>query len=118
MKTITPKLKKYIEKSVLAVGTTSLKQPHVIAVSCVNVLSKNKVIITDNFMHKTIKNIKKNNKISLCLWGNQGGYELKGSTNYYNKGRWLDFVKAMKKNKGLPAKGAIIVNIKNISKLA
>lgn len=117
MKTITPKLKKYIERSVLAVGTLYSKQPHVIAVSCVKVLSKNKVLITDNFMRKTTRNIKKNNKISLCLWGNQGGYEITGTANYYNKGKWLNFVKSMKKNKGLPAKGAIIVNIKNISQL-
>jgi len=118
MKNITPKLKKYIEKSVLAVGTEYSKQPHVIAVSCVNVLSKNKVIITDNFMSKTTRNIKKNNKISLCLWGNQGGYEITGTADYYNKGKWAEFVKSMKENRGLPAKGAIIVNIKNISKLA
>jgi hypothetical protein len=106
------KLKKQIEKSVLAVATSKNNKPHQIAIACVKVLGNN-LIITDNFMKETRKNIKSNNKVSLIFWKNKG-YELRGNAKYYSSGKWLNFVRNLKENKGFKPKGAVVVKIKEI----
>jgi len=103
-------LKKQIEKSVLALATSKNNKPHQIAVACVKVLGDS-LIITDNFMKETKNNIKLNNKVSLLFWKNKG-YELRGNAKYYSSGKWLNFVKNLKENKGYKPKGAIVVKIK------
>jgi len=108
------KLKKQIEKSILALATSKNNKPHQIAVSCVKVLGSN-LIITDNFMKETKKNIKSNSKISLLFWKDKG-YELKGNAKYYPSGKWLNFVKNLKENKGYKPKGAIVIKINGIKK--
>jgi len=109
------KLKKQIERSVLALATSKNNKPHQIAVACVKVLGNN-LIITDNFMKDTKKNIKSNGNISLIFWTNKG-YELKGNAKYYSSGKWLNFVKNLKENKSYKPKGAIIIKINKIKKL-
>lgn len=39
-----------------------------------------------------------------------------GKAEYYSKGKWKNYVKEMKGNKGMPAKGAILVSVKEIIK--
>ncbi|MDD5639155.1 MAG: hypothetical protein PHO28_04620 [Candidatus Pacebacteria bacterium] len=34
-----------------------------------------------------------------------------GKAKYYKKGEWLNYVKKLKENKGLPAKGAIVIKV-------
>jgi len=41
-----------------------------------------------------------------------------GQAIYFTQGEWIDYIRKMKENKNLPAKGAIIVNISKIIKLA
>ena len=110
------KLKKEIEKSILSFATSLNNKPHQIAVAAVKVI-KNELIITDNFMRETKRNIRKNNNVSVVFWGAKGGYELKGKAKYFSLGKWLDFVKNLKENKSFKPKGAIIVRIINIKKL-
>ena len=107
--------KKLIEKGVIALATCRNNNPHVIPVACAKVVGKN-LVITDNFMKKTKENIKKNKNVALALWKGDHVYKLSGKASYYNKGNWLEFVKKMKENKGLPAKGAIVIKVNGISK--
>jgi hypothetical protein len=114
---ITEEIKKIIESNVLALATTDKKgNPHCIAVGDVKVISNNQILIGNNYMVETIENIKRNPNVALIVWDNKGGYELKGNVEYFNKGKWLNFVKKI--HKGYSAKGAILVNIKEIKKLA
>jgi len=108
-------LKKYIEKSILSLATSKNNKPHQIAVSAVKVLGDN-LIITNNFMQETKRNIASNNKVSLIFWGNKGGYELRGNAKYFSSGKWFNFVKNMGENKNFNPKGAIVVKIKQIKK--
>ncbi|HNV97612.1 MAG TPA: pyridoxamine 5'-phosphate oxidase family protein [bacterium] len=111
------KIKNLIEKNPLAFATILNNKPNVIGVACVKVLDKNKILITDNYMKTTIKNISKNNNVALIVWDkNLNGYKLIGRAKYYNSGKYLEFIKKMKENHGLPAKGAIIVKISKIIK--
>ncbi len=77
------------------------------------VISKDEILITDNYMNQTIKDILKNNNVCLVAWNKKlKGYKTIGKAKYYTIGKWKEFVEKMKENKGLPAKGAILVKVK------
>lgn len=110
------KIKGLIEKNVLSLATSKNNKPHQIAVAYVKVLD-DRIIITNNFMQETKRNIISNKNVSLIFWSDNGGYELRGKADYSSSGKWLDFVRNLKENKGLKPKGAIIVKIKKIKRL-
>jgi len=115
------KIKEMIEKNPLALSTTNKEgKPHVIAVTDVKLIDENQLLIGNNFMKKTIDNIKNNPNVSLAVWDNKKGskaegYGIDGIAEYYEKGKFLDMIKKI--HQGCPARGAIVVNIKKISKL-
>lgn len=116
-------LKKLIEENALALATADRNKPHCIAVGFVKVIPKNKLLITDNYMVETRKNIQKNPNIALTVWNkdwkkNCTGYELKGTAKYFTSKKWYGMVKKIPENKGMPCKGAILVTINKIKKLA
>ena len=120
MNTINDDQKKLIEQEAIAVATVNSDgSPNVIAVSFVKVVSENEMIITDNLMNTTLENIKRDSRICLAVWTHEWseGYKIIGEANYHADGKWLKFVKKMKENEGFPAKGAILVKVKNIYKL-
>ena len=114
------KIKTMLEKLPLYIATASNNgMPHVITVVCVEVIDDKTLLITDNYMKTTRRNIRSNGKIEVLVYDKKWkGYRINGKAKYYNSGKWLDFVKGMKENKRHPAKGAIIVNIMKIIKLS
>jgi len=122
MAEITEELKDLIEGHALGFATVDESgNPHNIAVGDVKIVSKNQVIIGDVYIVETTKNIKKNNNVSLVVWNkdweeNCTGYELKGTAEYFSEGKWVEMAKKI--HEGFPIKGAIIVTINKIKKLA
>lgn len=113
--------KKLIEKRVLGFATSDLDgKPNVIAVSAAKVIEEDKILITDNYMGKSRQNLLKNSQVAIVVWskGEEEGYQFKGVVQYLTSGKWKKFVEEMKENKGLPAKAAVLVTIKEIYKLA
>ena len=90
--------------------------PHNIAVE-INDIRDNKIIITNNFMNTTIENIKSNPNVSLVFWENDEGIEIDGIVEYFDSGKWFDFVKELPENEEFDVKGAIVIEIKNIKKI-
>ena len=120
MVNINKDLKKLIEANPLALATVNFdNKPNVIAVACVKVVSGNQIIITDNYMKQTKKNLTKNNHVCLVVWDKDwNGYKLIGKAKYFSEGKWKMFVEERPENKGLPAKGAVLVTISQVFKLA
>lgn len=116
---MTPKIKKLIEENPVAFATVDNSgKPNVIAVACVKVISKNQILITDNYMKRTKENLEKNNNVCLAVWDkNWNGYKLIGSAEYFTTGKWKRFVEQMPENKKLPAKGAILIAVSKLIKL-
>lgn len=108
--------KKLIEENPVSLATVNeSNNPHVIAVAYVKVISLNKILITDNFMTQTVKNIKYNNQVSLVVWNSKWqGCQLFGTAKYSTSGKWKEYIKKMKENKSLPAKGAIIITLSSL----
>ncbi len=110
-------IKAKLEKATVAVATiNNYNKPHNIAVMFTKV-AEGRIIITDNFMHSTVENIVKNPFISLIFWEGENGWRIDGKADYYNYGKWFDFVKTLPENKGFPTKGAIVVEIDEIKEL-
>lgn len=118
---INEELKNLIESNALALASVDQKgNPHVIGVADVKVVSKNQILVGDNYMVQTIKNIQQNNNVALVVWSrnweeNFLGYELKGNIEYFTKGKWHEMIKKI--HKGFPAKGAILITINKIKKI-
>jgi predicted pyridoxine 5'-phosphate oxidase superfamily flavin-nucleotide-binding protein len=109
------KIKSLIEKNPVALATVMNGRPNMIGVAFVKVVSGKELIITDNYMNQTVKDIKADNNICLIVWDkNLKGYKLIGQAKYFVSGKWKKFVESLKENKGLPAKGAILVKVKKI----
>ena len=107
-----------IEKNTIAFATINKDgTPHNIAVCCVKIKG-DRIIITDNYMKIAMENVLKNPNVSLVVFDKKEGYRINGKANYYNRGSWLKFVKSIRKNKGYPGKGAIVVKINEIRKLS
>ncbi|MBU1199493.1 MAG: pyridoxamine 5'-phosphate oxidase family protein [Nanoarchaeota archaeon] len=119
---ISSELKKLIEGNVLAFATVDeTGNPHCIAVGDVKVISSNQILVGDNYMAETIRNINKNNNVALVVWNKEWekegiGFELKGTVEIFKKGKWIEKVKEI--HKGFPAKCAILITVNKIKKLA
>jgi len=116
---ISSESKKIIEENPVAFATVdSFGNPNVIGVAFVKAVSTNQIIITDNFMKQTKENILLNSNVCLASWNKDwDGYKLIGNAEYFTNGKWKSFVEKLPENKGLEAKGAILITITNITKL-
>ncbi len=120
---ISDEIKSLIENNPLALATVDEEnKPHCIAVSFVKVFPPDKLLITDNYMVETIKNLKRNPNVSLVVWNPNWreecvGYELRGKAEYFTSGKWYEIVKKLPENQGEPCKGAILVTIYKIKRL-
>ena len=120
MKKINEGMKNIIENNALGLATIDKNgNPHNIAVSFVKVVSKDELVITNNYLEETIENIKINPNVSLVVWyrnweENCIGYELRGKAQYSVDGKWIEFIKKIPVNKNEPCRGAILVKVNKI----
>ncbi|MDD5251747.1 MAG: pyridoxamine 5'-phosphate oxidase family protein [Patescibacteria group bacterium] len=105
-----------IESNPVALATvTAENKPNVIGVAFVKVVSENQVLVTDNYMNQTLKDLAGNNNVCLLVWDKElKGCKLIGQAEYHADGEWKKFVEQMEDNKGLPAKGAILISVSKI----
>jgi len=111
--------KKLIEQNPLALATVDDEdKPNVIGVAYIKVVSKNQILVTDNYMKRTKENLKRDDNVCLAVWDKDwNGYKLVGKAEYFTSGKWKEFVEKMPENKGLPAKGAILITVLKLIKL-
>ena len=116
---INPTAKKIIENNAVALATVdNTDRPNVIGVAYVKVVANNQVLITDNYMKQTKANLAKNNNVCLAVWDKDWqGYKLVGKAKYFTSGKWKKYVEKMPENKGLSAKGAILITVSKVIKL-
>ena len=109
-------IKDLIENNPVALATvTEDGKPNVIGVACVKVISDEQVVITDNYMNQTVKDILQNKNVCLNVWNSEfKGCKLVGEAEYFTDGEWKKYVEQLVENKGLPTKGAIVVKVSKI----
>jgi len=109
-------IKNIIEDNPVALATVmSDSRPNVIGVAFVKIVSDNEVIITDNYMNQTPKDIANNRNVCLLVWDKEmKGYKIIGQAEYFTEGKWIDYIKGLAENSGFLAKGAILVKVEKI----
>ena len=107
--------KTIIEGNPVALATiTKSDKPNQVVVAFAK-YEQDKVIITDNYMAQTLDDIKINPSVCLVVWDKDwNGLKIIGEAEYFTSGKWMEFVKDIPENKGLPCKGAIVVSVKKI----
>lgn len=90
--------------------------PNVVPIGFVELVDDDTIWIADNFMKKTLANIKENPRISLSVWGpeTKGCFQIKGDAELMTEGP--EFAKMQEtvwaKMAQAPAKGLIIMKIR------
>lgn len=116
---INEEYKKIIEQNPLVLATvTNEGKPNAITVAFVKVADRSHIILTDNYMKKSVEDIKNNSSVCLVVWNQLWkGCKIIGNAEYFTSGKWLDFVKKMPENKDCPAKGAVLVTVSKFIEL-
>ena len=117
---LNPEMKEAFSKmKVFPVATASKDgMPNVVPLAMVELHSDDTIWITDNFMNKTLSNLRVNPKIAIYVWGPEikGCFQIKGVTAIKNSGPEYEEMKAKinRKNPALPARSLVIVKITEI----
>jgi len=120
MARITEEMRQVIgEAKVFAVATASEDgEPNVVSIAFGKVLGEEEILLVDNFMNKTIKNLKTNPRAAVSVWkaGDSKGYQFKGDVRIETSGRnFEDGVKMVKAEEPeLNPKAVVIVTVKSI----
>lgn len=109
----------FINKNYVAIFTTcnTKNKPNSIFVEICKVEDADKIIITDNEMKTTRKNLLENNNV--CLLFNDKKYnvlKIFGKAEYLKSGKYFDYVKNLKDNIGHNSKAAVVVKVLKIIK--
>jgi predicted pyridoxine 5'-phosphate oxidase superfamily flavin-nucleotide-binding protein len=120
MAKLTAEMKEAFGKMKIFPVATATKDgiPNVVPIGGVMPVSDDVLWIVDNFMNKSLENLKANPKIALYIWGPEikGCFQVKGHATIKTSGREFDEMKAMinKKNPMLPARSLIIMKITEV----
>ena len=92
--------------------------PNVIPIGIVELVNDETIWITDNFMNKTLSNLRTNPKIAMYVWGPdiKGCFQIKGVASIRESGKEYDEMRERinRKNPALPARSLIIVRITEV----
>ena len=77
-----------------ALSTCSDGKPNVVPVSMKQVIDDHTVMVSDQYMKKTLANINANPFVALSVWDEQGGFQIKGHVTYENEGPRYEAVAA------------------------
>ena len=114
---ITPRITEVIEGHPISLATVDENgNPYVIAITCYKVISDNKILLCDTYMENTLKNIRRNNNVTLvAVSKDRTGYQFFGKANYYVEGELFQLCKELKAKKGLPCKGALLIEVNRVT---
>jgi len=92
--------------------------PNVVPIGFVELVDDETIWIADNFMKKTLANIKENPKISLFVYGpeTKGCYQIKGDVELKTSGPDFEKMQETVRSKmaKAPAKGLLVVKITDV----
>jgi len=120
MAKLTAEMKEAFSKMKIFPVATASKDgtPNVIPIGIVELIDDQTIWITDNFMNKTLDNLKANPKIAFYVWGPEikGCFQIKGHVTLKTSGKEYEEMKAKvnKKYPMLPARSLIIVKIDDV----
>jgi uncharacterized protein len=89
--------------------------PNTIYVTCVKKVSKDKIAVADNKMHKSQANIMAGCAVNLLyITKEKKAYQLKGSVEYQTSGPIFEDMKSGWLDKKYPGRAAVVINIEEV----
>lgn len=80
-----------------ALSTCADGVPNVVPVSMKQVIDDETVMVSDQYMLKTLANLRANPRAALSAWDDEGGFQVKGTVIYENEGPRYEAVAAQVK---------------------
>lgn len=113
------RLRDMLMKFPVAVATVNADgTPHIAVVAYVKVLDGGGLVITCNYLKRTVGNIKANPRVALVVWDNDWhGVRIFGEAAYHEDGKYVEMVKQMPENSDEPADGALVVAVEKIEEI-
>ena len=117
---IPEKVKKlFNDQEVISFGTSDVsKNPNVVAVFWKKIVNDKTILLIDNYMNQTKKNIEQNSKVCLSFWEPKTGegYKIEGDAYYHISGKVFiqgkQFIQEQKPDRN--PKGVVEVKVKDI----
>lgn len=118
MMVLTEEMMDAIEKNLVFVATVSKEGvPNVVPIGFARPLDEKSILIADNYMNKTIKNLEDNHKLSLIVQDAKSlPYQFKGTVKIFKSGEYFDQVVDWAQNvmSELEPKSAILFTVEDI----
>ncbi len=114
MITLADDMKKLLNETDIWVLATSdtFGMPNAVPIYYKKVLEDGRLMLVDNFLKKSYKNIMANPNVSISVWHEKTGYQFKGTACMETEGSVFETGKAMVKNR-VP-KGVVIVDVESV----
>lgn len=92
---IPDEIKQFFESvPLIAFSTTDNNgNPNVVAIASKKIVNDDKIWAIDTFFGKTKENLLQNNKVAIAMWKGGKGYQIKGISTYYSKGKIFEKAK-------------------------
>jgi len=105
------------QRTIILATSTSDGVPNVVPIHSKNIIDDETILISNQFMGKTLANLRANPKVAITFWHKIEGYQIKGDCTYETSGKLYEetaaFVEAYGKsiNYPLSSKGIFLVKI-------
>lgn len=110
--------------TVVLCTATADGMPNAVPVGAKKIIDAETILISDQFLNKTLANMQSNPRVAITFWEGHEGYQLKGTVTIETSGarfeqtaRWIDDLSA-KVGFPLKSKGAVIMKIEEIYAVA
>lgn len=114
---ITDEMKDLLTKSMWAFATADANGvPNAVPIHFKTILGDNRLLLVNNFMNKTMANIKANPQVAISVWDANGGYQFKGTATVETSGSNMELGLDMvaKSNMPMTPKGVVVVDVNAI----
>ena len=115
---LTNEIKESLEgaKNIFLATCSADKIPNVVPMGAFKLLDEETLLISDQYMNKTLKNVVSNPHAAITYWGEKGGYQIKGTVTVHTNDKvFEDDVEWMKiRFPKLKPKGALVIKITGV----
>jgi predicted pyridoxine 5'-phosphate oxidase superfamily flavin-nucleotide-binding protein len=125
MTRFTEEMKKSAARSRLFIFATASRdgKPNGVPMGLARIISDDEIMLVDNFLNKTRRNIEENPLVAVSFWNakDHGGYQFKGKARVETSGKFFDMaVKLVQDGKPpfpIKTKAAVIVKVDEIYRI-
>lgn len=108
-----------VRTAILATATAD-GTPNAVPVGAKKIIDNQTILISDQFLNKTLANMQANPQVALTFWEGHEGYQLKGRVSIETSGRRYEetasWIQELSEKAGFPlkSKGAVILQVEEI----